>query len=182
MKLNVKNPGVALLAILGGAALVYTFAMFVPGQMSLRATRDEIQSRQVYILQAGQTAIEVGQAEEKLAEVTRYLESQREAIPTADRLSQATGELTTCASQAGVRIVRFSPQTESSPLPLVRASVQMTIEGSLEQIFDFAARLEALDAPVWCQQLQVAADSRQSEVVEAEFDLLVFAANIEKSG
>ena len=182
MKLNFKNPGVALIAILGGAALVYTFCLFVPGQMSLRATRDEIQSRQVYILQAAQAAVEVSQAEEKLAETAEYIAARRESMPTADGLAQAAGELTTCASQAGVRIVRFSPQAESSPLPLVRAPVQMTIEGSLEQIFDFAARLEALDAPVWCQQFQVAADGRQSEDVEAEFDLLVFAANIEKSG
>ena len=182
MRIQVKNPGMVLLAVLGAAALVYTFCMFLPGQAAMKQTRAEITSRQMYVMDSPQVALQVAQLEQELLETNQYIAMRQESLPRVEELSQVTGELTTRASQAGVRIVQFSPQPHTSEASLSRAAVHISVEGELDRVFDFAARMETLEAPVWCQEFTIATDAKQAELIKAEFDLLIFAANIEKSG
>jgi Tfp pilus assembly protein PilO len=176
-----KNAGVVLTIVLGGAALAYTFLIFVPGQRSLASVREEIQSRQLYILDTTQVVTELTQVEQQLEAAGGYAQQQQEILPASAELSQYTAELTTCATEAKVRIVRFSPQFPQSMPPLSRVPVFVSVEGELPRVFDFAARVEGLPVPIWCQQFTVESETKEPGFVRAEFELLIFASNLEKS-
>ena len=182
MKFELKNTGLALTVILGGSALAYTFLIFVPAQRALAEVREEIHSRQLYVLDTTSLEAELLRLQGEMKETQAYIEQQQQSLPAAADLARYTGELTSCASSAGVRIARFSPQFQQTGPILSRVPVSIAVEGELAQVFAFAARLESLEVPLWCQQFTVEADPKQAGHVRAEFDLLIFANNSEKSG
>jgi Tfp pilus assembly protein PilO len=182
MSMPSKKAGILLTVVLGAATLAYTFLIFVPGQQALANVQSEIQTRQQYILQTTQVEVELAEVQQQLSAAKQYVGQQEEQLPESASLRQYTGELTTCATDSGVRIVRFSPQFQQTMPPLSRVPVFISIEGELPQIFDFARRLEELPVTIWCQQFTVENQVKESDKVRAEFELLIFASNIEKSG
>jgi Tfp pilus assembly protein PilO len=164
-----------ILGIVLASACAYLLLIFVPGQRATAALRAEHERQQQFVLSSGALDAKIAAAEAELAQAEAFRDAWHEASSSEARLAHVFVRLTEHADAAGAEIMRFEPQGGETFDYLRRVPVEMALEGSFHQIFDFVHRIETLDAVVWIEGLRIeplAADPRR---VRCELKLALFA-------
>src|SRR5262245_58607934 len=110
MSFSLKNNTLGVTVLLGGGAMVYAFAVFLPTQRSTAAMQTEIATNQDYIRQAeisGNTLIAV---EQQLQAARGFADQWHAAAPNTAHLAPLLGAITRCATEAGVMGLHFDPR------------------------------------------------------------------------
>jgi Tfp pilus assembly protein PilO len=80
-----------------------------------------------------------------------------------------------------VKTVRFDPQAHQRYQILHKLPLEMEVQGAFAQVFDFVRRLESLEAPIWVEEVSLEPVSENSEDLQCELKMAIFAARTDIS-
>jgi Tfp pilus assembly protein PilO len=166
---------------LGGAVLAYAFFVFLPTQKSIRELHTELQRKQMEIVQAERLVSTTVQTGRELAETREFIGRWRETTPTAKEVMGVFAQVTQGARDSGVKTVRFDPQPQRRYETVDKLPLEMEIQGAFNQVFDFVRCLESLEAPIWVEELTLEPASENSEKLQCELKMAVFAVRTDNS-
>lgn len=160
-----------------GAAGAYAFFCYLPGEAALDGLRAELAAAEESIHQA-ETFAPAIEATRQQADVTReYVQKWEESAPSEDELSELFGRINRLAEESGATTTRFEPQVAVPYDTLCRLPVEMACAGSFGEICRFLGALERLEETIWIGELRIERDGEDSEEVQCELTLDVFADN-----
>ena len=166
---------------MGGAVLAYAFFVFLPTQKSIRQLHDELRQKQTEIYQAEQLIATTVKTERELAETKDFIGKWREKAPGAKEVTGMFAQVTQDARESGVKTVRFDPQALQRYQTVDKLPLEMEVQGAFPQVFDFVRRLEGLEAPIWVEEVNLEPVSENSEDLQCELKMAVFAARTDIS-
>jgi Tfp pilus assembly protein PilO len=163
-----------VVAVAGGVA-AYLFAIFLPGQRATADLRKQLIEQQSYVLDSTLLDAHIAQAEKDLARTKQFTQSWQEAAASEHRLAHVFLKITEHAAQSGAVMVLFEPQPAEHLAYLKKVPVQLALEGSFAQVFDFVARLETLEAEFWIDRMQIDPVPATKGKLRCEVHLVLFA-------
>ena len=161
-------------ALLGATAIAYLFLLFMPAQRAIANLRQERNEKQQQILQSTSLAIPLVQARQRLETTEQTASQWKQAAPSPSQIVATYARLTEAAQAAGLTLRRFDPQPAADRQVIGEHNLLLAWEGKFSQLFDFVQRVEGLRQTVWIRQLNVAADSEDSETLRGELSLTIF--------
>lgn len=172
--------------------LIYVVFFFLPGQKEIEGMRQEILDTQMYLATAAIRPAEIERVGGELELATAYNEEWRKDAPYADSIARLFSEINRRAGDAGVAVRRFEPRQIDEMAHLDRVTLQLSTDGSFEQMFQLMRQLESLPETVWVDALQFRARKVPTNLastltgsadasVQSELNLAIFAAKSEDS-
>lgn len=177
-----RHPRWFVLAVAASMAVVYLVLICLPRRAALANQQSSLSLMQAFIQQAAGVPMRVIIIQQDMENAQGYCRQWRTRLPQASEVSQRQDEIFRAAEAAGTQVIRFDPQ---SPVPLRQLSqlpVNVTCEGSFNNLFDFISRIEALPNPIWVDQLTMAPEGASSARLRCELSLTVFTENTNDSG
>jgi Tfp pilus assembly protein PilO len=162
-------------------AVIHIMFVFFPGRKVISQLRMEIESRQLYISNAGNVSAKLAAAQQDLLEAKSYIEKWRHAAFIVHRLPVLYGNINNLSKQAGTAITRFEPQMFLE-LGLIRQiPIHMACTGTIAKIHEFIRSLESLPQTIWLDSLKYQKSGQNGENVLCEINLVVFSDNPKNS-
>lgn len=170
-------PSWLITGLMASCAVAYVYLVFLPGQRSIRKTRNQLRDRQTQLLQSDRLAVPIRLAEDQLAQIERIAQRWHESAPPAAELSLVYSQISEQARRAGVGIRRLEPGSPTRLATLEQCPLELTLEGEYAQFADFLERLERLPAPLWIRNLQMQLQQKgeAGETLRCELSLTIFA-------
>jgi Tfp pilus assembly protein PilO len=190
MNFSLKNNTLGVTLLLGGGAMVYAFAIFLPTQRSTALLQAEIDANQDFIHRAETTAGTLAAVEQQLQAARGFAQDWHASAPQAAHLAPMLGAITRCATEAGVMGLHFDPRPAQPLAAVSRVPLVLACDGTYEQIFELLRKLEALPQSIWIEDLRMgnaaaseaaASESENEQSVHCELTLVVFADNRKES-
>jgi Tfp pilus assembly protein PilO len=192
MSFSLKNNTLGVTLLLGGGAMAYAFAVFLPTQRSTALLQAEIDANQDYIHQAESTTGAFAAVEQQLRDARGFAHQWQASAPQAAHLAPMLGAITRCATEARVTGLQFDPRPAQPLAAISRVPLVLACDGAYEQIFQLLRKLEALPQTVWIDDLRIAVASdgnaaaasgarEDKQSVHCELTLVVFADNRKES-
>lgn len=182
MTLNPKNRNLAITVALGGAVVAYIVLIFLPTQKSIASLQADLAAQQTTIGRSQSLSTALTELDGRLQAASKFSASWQADAPSARHRAPALGAVTRCATEAGVATLQFDPRPNEPLATVARIPISLTCEGTFAQVVDLLQRLEALPATIWIENMRVAAQRGDAEIVHCELNLVVFADNQESSG
>ena len=176
-----RSYGWLVTTTLAGLSLTYVAFVFLPGQKAIAELRSELREQQVFIVQSARLTMQIKESQDKLNESTKYATQWVENSRTQRELAALYGDITKAAVESGIKLQRFDPQTVEKMNVICRLPISVACEGTFHRIYDFIARLEALPDSIWIPDLMLIKEREDSETLQAEMNLIVFADNFSNS-
>jgi Tfp pilus assembly protein PilO len=158
-------------------AVVHIMFVFFPGQKVITQLRTEIESRQLYIGNAGRISAKLAAAQQDLLEVRSYIENWQRAALMVHRLPVLYGNINNLNKQAGTATTRFEPQMFVELGMIRQIPIHMACTGTFAQIHEFIRSLEGLPQIIWMDSLQFNKSGQNGENISCEINLVVFSDN-----
>jgi Tfp pilus assembly protein PilO len=155
--------------------LAYVLLIFMPGQRATAELRKQLIEQQQYVLQSVRLDAQIAQVEKELGQARDFTSHWHAASPTEERLAHEFLKITEHANRSGAMLVRFEPQPVESLDYLRRVPLELALEGSFSQVFDFLSRIESLDAEFWINRLQLDPVPATKGRLRCELQLVLFA-------
>lgn len=164
-----------------GAVACYVFLVFLPGQRATAELRQQFTQQLQYVQQCGQLGPKIVKLEDELRRVRQFSKTWHDTAPSEERLAHVFVTITEHANAARADIVRFEPQPAEHLDYLRRVPVEIALEGSFAQLFDFLGRLESLPAEFWLDRLDLQAVNAMPGRLRCELRMELFAGQSEIS-
>ncbi len=171
---------------LAAGAIGFLALVFFPTAKALRATREEIRTKQDFITQTVGLPTTIAQLEQNLVAAEKFTAAWEARAPSSDQLAKMFGQVNEFVRQTGARAVNFDPQPEVAMALLHRAPVTLEVAGTFGEILGLLAALEEFSAAVLVDGLRItrqqqADGAKVGQDVECELKLEVFAVKSKKS-
>ncbi len=167
----------AVTAISGILTLAYLYFLFLPIQKDIAAKRDEVQTKQDFIVQANGLTEPIKQTLRQLDRARLYEEQWRDTAPREGRLAELFGTITDQITTAGTETRRFDPQPVTKMGTVWRIPVGVACLGNFSEIFEMLRRIESLPMSIWISDMTIKPEGENSEILVCEVNLAVFADN-----
>jgi len=181
MKSKITASRWILVAPAVAAAGAYFYFVFLPGQRSLAGLQEELNAAERFIAQVEAFGPALRATQQQLDQTRRYVERWEKTAPTEDGLSRVFGRVNRLAKESGVTTTRFEPRQAVPYDTVQRLPVAMTCIGSFAETSRFLQTLEGLEETIWVERLQMRKTGQDSEVLECELTLAIFADNPDDS-
>lgn len=162
-------------------AIGFLWLIFIPTAKAIRATRAEITTKQLAILEAQSLQLSLVEAGRELESVEGFVKASKADCPVVGQLASTFGQLSETARQVGMTTTQFEPQKETRFELIEFVPVRMVARGSFLDFRRLLAKLEELPGPIWIDQMKVGHSRENGETVEAELVFGIFADNFEKT-
>lgn len=166
---------------LAAAAVAYLAFVFLPGRRANANLEEELIERQEYVAQATTVAATLRAAEQELQRTQDYITAWKQHAPAEGSRSQLYGKMHELAKASGVTITRFEPKPVEPRAQLRDFPVAIGCSGQYAEVHDFLRALESHPATIWVDAVLIKRPSENSETVECEISLEIFANNPESS-
>jgi Tfp pilus assembly protein PilO len=177
-----KNPKSWIVTLLlAGGALAYVFLVFLPGQRSISTLREELTTKQGFIIETDSIAASIVEAEEKLKDVESYIEKWRDEAPAEAELANWFGRVHEQVEASGITTRRFEPQKVTRMDAVWMLPLAVGTNGKFAEVSQLLARLENLPGTVWLDEVIITLEGKDTENLQAEVTLALFADNQEDS-
>ena len=174
-KLTSRHWTTILMAV--GAVGAYAYFSYLPGEARLDALRAELAAADDSIQQA-EMLVPAIEATRQQADTTRqYVDRWEESAPGEDDLSVLLGRINQLAEQSGPTTTTIEPQAAVEYDTVFRFPVEMACAGSFAEICRFVQALEQQQETLWIGKLRIVQDGEDSEAVNCEINLDIFADN-----
>jgi len=171
----------AVTAALAVGSLCYVLAIFLPAQRTIANLRRELREKQQHVLQSDRLTIPLRQSEEKLNVVEDFTRREKDHLPNAHELSKSLGLISEQAKLAGAVVRRFDPQPTTSLETLQILPVELSLEGSYLQVFEFVQRLEKLPLAIWVKRMHFGEIEGKPGSLTTELTLTIFGEFAEQA-
>jgi Tfp pilus assembly protein PilO len=104
-----------------------------------------------------------------------------ETTPTVDRIALVFAAISNYSKLAGTSMVRFDPQNPVKMASISQVPVNLTVEGSYQQVFDLLRRLDNAPNPIWEKEVTIQAVREKTNAVRCQVNLTIFADNRDNS-
>ncbi len=166
-----------LVGLAVAVAGAYFYFLFLPGQRTLASLHEELNATEQFIAQVGAFGPAFQSTQQQLDKTRQYVDQWQQTAPTEDGLSGVFGRINRLAKESGITTTRLEPQP-AIPYDSVRClPVAVTCVGSFGQTCRFLQALEGLEETIWVESLQMQRAGEDSEDVECELNLAIFADN-----
>ena len=159
------------------AAAAYVYFLFLPGQRSLAGLRAEMSAAEQFIGQVEAFSPAIEATQQQLDTTRDYVGQWEQSAPTEDGLARVFGRINRLAKESDITTTRFEPHTAVPYDKIRRVPVAVTCVGSFGQICQFLRALECLEETIWVEGLQMQRRGKDSEDIECELTLAIFADN-----
>jgi Tfp pilus assembly protein PilO len=160
---------------LGAAALAYLFCVFLPAQKALRALQAQSREKQTYIAQVASLLDSIAKTQAKIDEAREYADNWRRRAPEPDSMGNFLSQVTQSAQASGVETLRLDPQQPQHLQTVEKLPYEIEVEGSYRQVFALLVNLEQMGAPSWVEELRIESTGENSEELQCELKMAVFA-------
>jgi Tfp pilus assembly protein PilO len=160
----------------------YVFFFFVPGNRRIAELREQLTEKQEFLNMATKIPQEMIGDYRELERTKTYLAACRQRVTEEKDLDAVFGRIHREADAAGVRIVRFDPQSPVAYERLRRVPVALSCTGPFPQIYGFLRTIEATPTAIWIESLRLAKDGRQGKATQCDLELAVFVDNPDNFG
>jgi len=171
------------IVIVPGAALAVLYAVFVflPGEKANARVRHELAAAEEFVEQVEAFGSAMDATQREFDKTQQYIQAWKQSAPSEDGLSALFGEINRLATQSGTTTTRFEPEPAIRYDAVCRVPIAMACVGSFGQVCEFLRGLESLDETIWVEDLQMEETGKESENVQCEMTLAVFADNPDDS-
>jgi Tfp pilus assembly protein PilO len=170
-------PSWLITGLMASCAVAYVYLVFLPGQRSIRHTRNLLRDRQTQLLQSDRLAVPIKLAEDQLMQIHRIADRWQRNTPPSEELSLVYSQISEQARRAGVAIRRLEPGAPRRLTTIEQCQLELTLEGEYVSFVDFLSRLENLPPTIWVRNLQMQLQEKgeAGETLRCELSLTVFA-------
>ncbi len=167
----------SLLATIAMAAVSVAFVMlvFLPGQSRTQALRDQLRSKRASI--TGHTLCKASTAnlESQLQHAQEFTQAWKEHAPNEATMPRTFGQIYESAQQSGATISKFEPQSATDMQTIRRVPLSLSSRGTFAQISKVLLSIEQLPMTVWFDSLRFTPSRDNTQHIECEAALVVFA-------
>lgn len=162
-------------------AVVYMLCVFLPRQRYADELREELRSKQQFLTQAASLRPVVEQTRQQIDEADAYVQTWRGRAGRSGELADLFGRLNQLAQQAGAEVDRFDPLESTAMETLSRTSVEWEVAGTLRQLLEVTAGVDALPQLLWIDQLHLRSPEQPGGPMTCAARLVVFDDNSQLS-
>jgi Tfp pilus assembly protein PilO len=164
---------------LAGLTAAYIFFLFLPGWKSVEACRRETADKKNYIGQGSGLPTALQASQQELQKTQAYNAHWSNKVPRYAQKDPVFKEINAQAKLSGATTALFSPEPRDKHDQLSRLPLEMRLNGTSGQIYDFLRRLDQLPAPIWVDRVRMV--GKDGEAMGAEISMAVFVDNSDNS-
>jgi Tfp pilus assembly protein PilO len=166
---------------LAAAAAAYLLLFFLPGRRANATLAEELAEKQECVAQATTVAATLRATEQELDRTQEYIAAWKHNAPADGSRSLLYGRLHEVAKASGVTIIRFDPKPVEPRAQIRGFPVVIGCTGKYAQVHEFLRGLESHPAAIWADTVSIKRPSENSETIECEISMVIFANNPEIS-
>lgn len=162
-------------------ALAYLMLVFLPAKRQIDDLRAETQQKERFVAQSTTVMPVMHATQEELGRAEQFTAAWSEHSPNPTSRSQLYGAIQELANAAGVRTIRFNPETVDTYEAICKIPLAVTFAGSFEQVFAFLRSVEELPLTIWTDAVNIEKLDKGDGDLACEVRFVVFADNPEIS-
>jgi Tfp pilus assembly protein PilO len=167
----------ALLAVLSVAgAVAYVFWGFLPSRTALADLERQIAEKEIAAAEGTRVAEQIAQTTDELLAARSCAKDWSDVSPTQESLITLFRDINQLSQAAGTRNLRLEPDPVETLAAVWRAPVNVSIEGTFPQLFDFVRGVELLSGGMEFTSLEIQRASGDAEALRMKATLTIFGA------
>jgi Tfp pilus assembly protein PilO len=167
--------------VVASVAIAYTFLLFLPGQRKICDLRRELDEKRGFVTRQQMVATHIQTTQEEVETTREYVDRWSDLAPMPNHITALLGEITIAAAESGTSNLDVNPGPTQPLKTIQQIPVTLAGTGSFEEVFEFVRRIETLPQTVWIERLNMEAGGEDSEALQCEIALAIFAGNPEIS-
>lgn len=166
---------------LTAATLFYLLLVALPSRRAIAEIRREIGKKRDFLAQSAATAEILAATEKRLQKTQAFIEAWNRHSPSRAQQAVLHGQISQLARAAGVTTSRFDPDPTEAGALICKMPVLLGCHGSFAQVCSLLTALENDAAEIWIESVNIENKDKDTERVECEIKLMVFANNLDIS-
>lgn len=175
MKLIEKHKSLTATVIIIAATAVIAVLVYIPGQEKSQALREQLRGKRASITRAIQAKASATRLDKELHRAREFTGQWKDRAPNENRMPQTFGQIFQSAQQSGATIAKFEPQTATALHTIRQVPLSLTSRGTYSQITKLLLAIEQLPMTVWIDSLRFTPSRENTQHIECEAALVLFA-------
>lgn len=167
-------PGWLVTGGIASVAVAYVFLAFLPSQNAIRLMHRQLREKQEDIAATNKKFASVSLTRGQLDHASAFVKQWQKDAPAQHELSRLYARASDMARLAGVRLLRLDPQAARQHALVSEYSVTVSVEGTMEGIFNFFQGVEDLPQTIWLQDIQMRKTGETGENLRCDLTLRIF--------
>jgi len=180
-KISPRHTNYALVIVLIGIVAVYAITVFLPNRRNAMALQQQLQTDRAFIAQTADLSDAIANVRKEIEQIENYTTKWREKTPRKSEIPRLFAKLDYLAARAGVSTVRLDPLPVIEHESLRQVPVTLAVTGSFTQVFSLLNGIETLSEPIWIDDVKMEATREDTDSVECQLKLVMFASKSEDS-
>lgn len=181
LKRKIKNSNLIVILPMIGVGVAFLLLLFLPKFRAMNRQRELIKMQKDYIAQTASLEGEISEIQARVKQTEKYCQDWESKAPLDADIPQIHREINKCVSQVGATVTGFDPQPAVPLNTLNRVPLTLRAAGTFAQMHGLLAKLEAMPETIWLEDLRLKAAGKDTEKMDCEITLVVFAKKSEKS-
>jgi Tfp pilus assembly protein PilO len=181
LKRKIKNSNLIVILPMIGVGVAFLLLVFLPKFREMHRQRDLIKMQQDYIAQTASLEGEISVFEARVKQTEKYCQDWESKAPLDADIPQIHSQINQCVSQAGATVTGFDPQPPIPLNTLNRVPLIVRAAGTFTQMHGLLAKLEAMPETMWLENIRLKAAGKDTDRMDCEVTLVVFAKKSKKS-
>lgn len=177
---KLKNSTLVVILPMIGIGVGYLLLMFLPNFREMQKQRDMIQLKRTFIAKTESLQGEISELQADVLRTQKFCADWAAKAPTESEMAPFHMQVNKCVSEAGASVTGFDPQEPVAMKTVDRIPVTLRAAGTFKQVHTLLAKLEALPETIWMENLRLKSAGKNTEQMDCEVTLVVFAKKSEK--
>jgi Tfp pilus assembly protein PilO len=174
-------PGWLVTGGIAGVAVAYVFLAFLPSQKAIRLMQGQLREKQEEIAATNKMFASVSLTRGQLDHASVFVKQWQKDAPAPHELSRIYARASDMARLAGVRLLRLDPQAARPHALVSEYTVTVSVEGTMEGIFNFFRGVEDLPQTIWLQDIHMRKAGETGEKLRCDLTLTIFGDSADNS-
>jgi len=167
--------------VVASVAIAYTFLLFLPGQKSISDLRRELDEKRDFVTRNQMIATHIQSTQDDIDATQTYVDRWQARVPAPTQVTSLLGEITSAAADSGTSQLDVTPGPTERFKTIQQIPVTLAGSGSFAEVFEFVRKIEEMPQTVWIRHLSMESAGENSEALQCEIALAIFAGNTEIS-
>jgi len=174
-------PGWLVTGGIACVAVAYVFLAFLPSQKGFRQMHLQLREKQADIAATDKLFAGVTLTRGRLEQASALVTQWKKDAPAPQDLSRLYAQVSDRARLAGVKLLRLDPQPARPHAVVAEHTVSVSVEGSLEGVFNFFKGVEELPQTIWLRNIKMLKAGETSENLRCDLTLTIFGDSDDNS-
>jgi hypothetical protein len=162
-------------------AAAYVWLFFLPDKRAIARLHAEISEKMGFNALAGKLSADARRAQHESEAIEKYVAEWQNISGDPGEIAGVFKSIAEATKLAGVQTTRFVPDSPIKLASIERIPLRLGCRGTLAGTLDLLSRLERLHNRIWIDELTLEPSSQNSELVQCEMVVVVFAGIPEKT-